>query len=312
MRFTVLGSGSSGNASLLQVDGFGLLVDAGLGPRQVSKRLAAFDLSWQQVQAVLLTHTHTDHWNERTLGHLHQHQVPLYCHEYHCAPLLNYSPAFGELQAANLVRKFEAGQDWELTPALRCRPFLLPHDGGPTFGFRFEGELGPSGSPVAMAYLADLGSWSKELAEILADVDLLALEFNHDVDMECASGRSPGLIARVLGDEGHLSNAQAAALLEEVVRRSAPGRLQHVIQLHLSRDCNRPTLAREAVGTVLARLAAQIEVHTAAQHKPGPSVTLGGPGAITLSMPEQSSSRSPLRPRRRAATKQPWFPGWEP
>jgi glyoxylase-like metal-dependent hydrolase (beta-lactamase superfamily II) len=60
LRFTVLASGSGGNASLLEADGFGLLLDAGLGPRQLAGRLAAVGASWQQVHAVLLTHTHSD------------------------------------------------------------------------------------------------------------------------------------------------------------------------------------------------------------------------------------------------------------
>src|SRR5262249_58433243 len=84
-----------------------------------------------------------------------------------------------------------------------------------------------------------------ELADALADVDLLALEFNHDVGLERSSGRSPYLIARVLGEEGHLSNEQAANLLREVLRRSPPGRLRQLVQLHLSRECNRPHLAPE-------------------------------------------------------------------
>ena len=67
-RFTVLASGSSGNSSLLEVDGFGLLLDIGLGPRQLASRLITSGRSWQNVQAVLLTHTHGDHWNHPHAG----------------------------------------------------------------------------------------------------------------------------------------------------------------------------------------------------------------------------------------------------
>src|SRR5260370_1255733 len=89
------------------------------------------------------------------------------------------------------------------------------------------------GCPRPLAAPLDLGCWQPDLARALADVDILALEFNHDVGMEYARGRSPRLIMRVLGDEGHLSNAQAAGLLREVVRLSEPGRLRHLVQLHL-------------------------------------------------------------------------------
>ena len=108
------------------------------------------------------------------------------------------------------------------------------------------------------------------MARLLLDVDVLALEFNHDVALERGSGRSPRLIARVLGDHGHLSNEQAAALVRHVLRLSEPGRLRHLIQMHLSRDCNRPALARQAVGD----LPEHIEVHTAVQHRPGPRLAI--------------------------------------
>ena len=89
----------------------------------------------------------------------------------------------------------------------------MKHDGGPTFGFRFEGTPDLFGKAPALAYTADLGTWDAELADALTDVDLLAVEFNHDEELERRSGRSPHLIARVLGDAGHLSNCQAASLV---------------------------------------------------------------------------------------------------
>ena len=70
VRFAVLASGSQGNASLIQADGFGVLLDAGLGPRMLDDRLRASGHSWDCVHAMLLTHTHTDHWNDRTFAWL--------------------------------------------------------------------------------------------------------------------------------------------------------------------------------------------------------------------------------------------------
>src|SRR5262245_45918699 len=83
LRFTVLASGSAGNAALVETDDFGVLIDAGLGPRQLGERLDAAGRSWDAVKAVLLTHTHTDHWKDRTLAHLRERQVPLFCHVQH-------------------------------------------------------------------------------------------------------------------------------------------------------------------------------------------------------------------------------------
>jgi phosphoribosyl 1,2-cyclic phosphodiesterase len=307
LRFTVLASGSAGNASLVEADGCGVLIDAGLGPRQLSARLAAVGRSWSDVQAVLLTHTHSDHWKDRTLAHLCRRRTPLYCHPDHHLVLLTYSPGFAELRDASLVRPFEPHAELELAPNVRCRPFPIRHDGGATFGFRLEG-----GSPhlfgqgTAVGYVADLGSWDDELADLLADVDLLAVEFNHDVALERASGRMPRLIARVLGDDGHLSNEQGAALVRAVLERSAAGRVKHVVQLHLSRDCNSPALARAAAHPTLTELAPSAELHTAEQDAPGVTLHLGG----GPSAPPRRPHRLTSRPRPAAPTwTQQWLPG---
>ena len=307
LRFTVLASGSAGNASVVGVEGFGVLLDAGLGPRQLAERFTAADLSWQDVHALLLTHTHSDHWNDRTLAHFHRRRLPVYCHPEHHAVLQRFSSAFGDLLAANLVRPYEAGVTLALAPGLRCTPLPLRHDGGATFGFRLEGRADLFGEATSLAYLADLGCWDAALAQAIRDVDLLALEFNHDVEMEYASGRQPTLIARVLGDEGHLSNAQAAALLREVLGLSAPGRLRHVVQLHLSRDCNHPTLAAAAAQKVLATIPRPFEVHTARQDEPGPTVQLGSAGHAR----RRRYPGGGRRPSLKASAFQPLLPGIE-
>jgi phosphoribosyl 1,2-cyclic phosphodiesterase len=270
--FTVLASGSGGNASLLESAGFGLLVDIGLGPRQLATRLAARGRSWRNVHAVLLTHTHSDHWRGRSLAALHSRRIPLYCHEEHLTDLAAGAPefVFDRLQAAGLLRTYSEERPPEFGGPIRCTPLPLPHDGGATFGFRFGGPGDLLSGEWSLGYLADLGSWDDGLASALADVDLLALEFNHDVAMQRSSGRHPMLIARCLGDEGHLSNEQAAELLRETLRRSITGRMQQLVQLHLSRQCNRPSLAQSAAQSVLDQLGQAVAIHSATQHSPSP------------------------------------------
>jgi phosphoribosyl 1,2-cyclic phosphodiesterase len=305
LRFSVLASGSAGNASLLEMDGFGLLVDIGLGPRQLAGRLHAVDASWACVRAALLSHTHTDHWNDRTLAYLQRLRIPLYCHAEHQLTLRAESPAFPSLKAADLVRTYEPDAPLALAEGLSCRPFRVRHDGGLTCGFRFEGSSGLLGQPCALGYATDLGSWPAELVPILADVDALALEFNHDVILERASGRSPRLIARVLGDHGHLSNVQAAALVRQVLTASEPGRLRHLVQMHLSRDCNRPDLAVRSLG----ELPAGVQVHTARQDEVGPCLAVGEDGTARV---RRRGRRS--RPPRTGTTPpffQPLLPGWD-
>src|SRR5436305_637182 len=78
-RFTVLASGSSGNASVLDVGGFGVLLDFGIGPRTLQKHLDHVGYSWTRIRAACLTHLHSDHWNHRVLAKLTKHRIPLWC-----------------------------------------------------------------------------------------------------------------------------------------------------------------------------------------------------------------------------------------
>jgi phosphoribosyl 1,2-cyclic phosphodiesterase len=300
MRFSVLASGSSGNASLIEAGGFGVLLDAGLGPRLLAGRLADIGASWHQIHTVLLTHVHGDHWNERTFVHLERRRIPVYCHAEHRERLSAESTAFAALEAERLVHSYEPGQEVRLGPRLHGRPIPVRHDAGVTCGFRFETSPDIFGQNSVLGYATDLGSWEPELARALANVHVLALEFNHDVHMELNSGRSPELIARVLGDAGHLSNEQAARLVRTVLRHSQPGRLQHLVQLHLSRECNHPALARAVAQETLADHP-HVRIHTARQHRTGPSLSLRIP------------PRQPGRKRSShssTADSQPLFPDW--
>jgi phosphoribosyl 1,2-cyclic phosphodiesterase len=298
-RFTVLASGSSGNSSLLEVDGFGLLLDIGLGPRQLASRLITSGRSWQNVQAVLLTHTHGDHWNFRTLAALLSKRIPLYCHDEHRDVLEATCPPglFPALVGARLLRSYRDGEELLFAGAVECLPLAVRHDSGATFGFRFTGRPDLFGPGWSMGYAADLGCWDVQLADALTGVDLLALEFNHDVAMQRTSGRHPMLIARVLGDEGHLSNAQAAALLRQMLINGSERRPRQIVQLHLSRQCNHPRLAAQAAQTVLDELGVAIPIHTATQHTPSPafkcgSVPLPSDGCVPLASEVGQCERS--------------------
>src|SRR4051812_44768395 len=211
-RFTVLASGSAGNSSLLQADGFGLLIDFGLGVRKLGSRLAARKLTWHAAHAALLTHTHADHWNPTALASLAKNGTPIYCHAAH-ADDLDGCDAFGGHYKAGLVRFFQPGRWIDLARGVRALPLEVSHDAGPTFAFRVEGPAGLFGAEWSLGYAADLGTWDDDLALAFADVDLLALEFNHDEQLQRASGRPWVLIRRVLGDQGHLSNHQAAEMV---------------------------------------------------------------------------------------------------
>src|SRR5260221_12825683 len=99
-NWTVLASGSGGNASLLECGGKGLLLDLGLGPRQLDSRLTEIGFGFDGIQGVVLTHTHSDHWNARSLARLAELRVPLFCHSGHLRPLQLGCREFQELQFA--------------------------------------------------------------------------------------------------------------------------------------------------------------------------------------------------------------------
>lgn len=266
-RFCVLASGSAGNAAFLDADGFGLLIDIGLGPRLLASRLASVGRSWNNVHAVILTHVHGDHWKDRTLASLRTHRIGLYCHPAHAEQLAFYGPAFKPLRDAGLVRTFDGGNPLEIPNGPTCTPLAVPHDSEPTFAFRIDGASGLFGERWSLGYAADLGTAPGSLIDMFQDVDLLALEFNHDEEMQRQSGRPRELIDRVLGDRGHLSNRQAADSLRSILRASRARSLRQVVQLHLSHQCNRPQLAQGAAKKALEGHQRPVEVHTAQQDR---------------------------------------------
>ena len=264
VQFAVLASGSRGNSTLIRGSGPGLLIDVGIGPRAIRERLESVGADWSAVGAVVLTHTHGDHVDSATFAELARRQLTLYCHEGH-QPALAGDPGYRRLEAAGLVSCYEEDRPFLTTTGVRLEAIALRHDGGPTFGFRMEASGARRARPVSIGYLADSGSWSERMADALTDVDVLGVEFNHDVAMQKSSGRPWVLIKRNLGDRGHLSNNQGAELVEAVLKRSRRGALQHLVLLHLSEQCNRPSLAIEAARSAVRGSGRRVLVHAAQQ-----------------------------------------------
>lgn len=287
VEFTVLASGSRGNASLVRSGGTGLLIDLGLGTRGLTKRMEHVGASWPALSAALLTHTHGDHVSESNLRALARERIPLYCHEAHRTYLSRYR-GFAELEKTGIVRTYD---DYPfLTPTgIRVEPIPLSHDGGPTYGFRIEAKPSRRERRIAVGYLADTGCWTSHTAESLTDVDILGVEFNYDDDMQRNSGRAPYLIARNLGNRGHLSNDQGAGLVAAVLERSSSRMVRHVVLLHLSGECNRPELAVSAAKAAIRNAGRSSRVYAAEQWLPHPHLPV-----------------TPVRGRLRSASPFPW------
>ena len=196
-----------------------------------------------------------------------------YCHEAHREHLTG-DPGFEKVLQAGLCRLYD-DRPFLTTNGLRIEPIRLKHDGGPTFGFRIEVSAERRERPVRIGYLADTGCWSEAMAEGLADVDVLGVEFNHDVAMQKASGRPGVLIARNLSDQGHLSNRQGAELVQCVLKRSRGFNLQHVVLLHLSEECNEPELAVQAARDAIEPISSRVVVHAARQSPAHPNLWIG-------------------------------------
>jgi phosphoribosyl 1,2-cyclic phosphodiesterase len=298
VQFAVLASGSRGNATLIRPGGLGLLIDLGLGPRALADRLQSVGASLRDVGSALLTHTHSDHLDNATLMAIARHRVPLLCHEGHRPELVRH-PGFLALEEAGLVRHYDERPFLSPT-GMRIEPLTLRHD-GPTFGFRIEAKPVRRGRAIGIGYVADTGSWSTDLADSLAEVDLLGLEFNHDVEMQRLSNRHPALIARNLSDHGHLSNAQAAELASAVVERSGRRVMRHLVLLHLSEQCNEPSLALRTARAAIRGAGRRIRVHAARQACAHPDVWLGSKSST-------AEVQRPARPSPRESVVNGRFP----
>lgn len=261
LHFCVLGSGSTGNAALVTTPDSHVLIDIGFSPLELDKRLSGTGASWETLDAVILTHLHADHIKRTCFTRIARHGITFFCHAEH-AEVLRGARGFSKLVERKLVRTYSE-EMFEATETVRIKPIPVSHDCRPTFGFRIEGRLA-DGRWLRVGYLADLGECPDSTLREICGVDLLALEFNHDEHLERNSGRHPHLIARVMGRDGHLSNRKAAEVFRRVIESGHPPP-KYLVQLHLSRECNRAELAYQAAQEVLLLSGAETQVFSSRQ-----------------------------------------------
>lgn len=237
LRFKSLGSGSSGNATVIQArSGAGvahLLVDCGLGIRELDKRLARAGMMADQVDAIFVTHEHGDHIGCARQLALRE-RIPVYMSEGTYA-------AIGQPDFEGLLRIVCDGMAFEVGE-LQVRPFTVPHDA------REPLQLTCTDGDVRLGVITDLGHVTAHVQQELAGCATLLLECNHDEAMLAASSYPPFLKRRVGGAYGHLANSAAAALAQALL---AAGTLRQVVAAHLSEQNNTPELARAALAAAL-------------------------------------------------------------
>ena len=257
MRFCSLGSGSGGNATLIEasqgITQTRLLVDCGFSLRELERRLARAECSAGELDAVFITHEHGDHAG-CALALARRHGVPIYTSR---GTWRAIAPKAGEGFDEALLH-FVA--DGEVVPLgdLELRPFAVPHDANEPL------QLRASDGARRLALITDIGSPAPRVIEALQGQHALLLECNHDEALLRASSYPESLKRRILGSHGHLANHVSAELLAAVMH---PG-LQVVAAAHLSERNNRPELARAALARVLGCADAQVPVADQAQGLP--------------------------------------------
>lgn len=252
MNVTILGSGSSGNATLVESGDTRLLVDAGFSGRDLERRLAAVEVDPASITALLITHDHGDH--TRGMGVLARRwRIPLLLTEptrRACARLLDGSEA---------VRGYDAADGFAIDE-LWIEPFLTVHDAVDPIAVTITERA--TGEKLGIA--TDLGRPTATVRHALRGCDLLILESNHDEILLRESPYPWSVKTRIGGSHGHLSNRAAAELALELYHDG----LGAVVLAHLSEKANDPELAREVVGIALERRRYDGPVLVADQHTP--------------------------------------------
>ncbi|HSS69128.1 MAG TPA: MBL fold metallo-hydrolase [Casimicrobiaceae bacterium] len=229
MRFTSLGSGSEGNALLVEAGATRILIDCGFGIRDSIARLQRAGVEPETLTAIMITHEHGDH-----IG-----GVAALASRFGTAVWLTFgtltavADEFADLPS---VRSFDSHEVLEIGD-IEVRPFPVPHDA------REPVQFVCSDGRWRLGVLTDLGTSTAHVEASLSGCDALVLECNHDLDLLAAGDYPPSLKQRIAGRFGHLDNSAAGELLARI----DTSRLKHLIAAHLSRENNRPDLARAAL-----------------------------------------------------------------
>lgn len=235
LRFTVLSSGSTGNATVIKNKDTTLMIDVGLSGKRTEQLLNDQGLSGANIDGILVTHEHSDHI--KGLGAFsRKHNIPIYANEKTWEALGKH---VGEIAEDNRI-VMQTGEVRDFGD-LRVESVGISHDAAEPVAYTFrEGE-------TKLSVVTDLGYMSDKVRDAIIDSDVLVLESNHDVEM-LRMGRYPWNIKRrILGDEGHLSNEAAGDALCDVMT----GNTRRVYLAHLSREHNQIDLARMTVQDVM-------------------------------------------------------------
>jgi phosphoribosyl 1,2-cyclic phosphodiesterase len=258
VHLTILGSGSAGNCAYLETEEARVLIDAGFSLRQIRQRLATIGRAPENLTGILITHEHNDHIAGLGLLTAKLH-VPVYCNR------PTHEAAQFQLNTRFDCRCFSTGASFEIGDVL-VETFPVPHDAQDPVGFLLRTN------GVNIGFVTDLGHVTKLVLERIRPANVLVLETNHDVKMLQDCVRRPwSLKQRILSRHGHLSNEAAAEAAEQIMSAE----LRHLYLGHLSRECNRPELARQVMEERLGKIGARhVHLELTSQTTPCPTLVL--------------------------------------
>ncbi len=254
----VLASGSVGNCILVRTEETKLLIDAGLSWRKTAAALEQLALSPGRIQAVLISHEHSDHIKGAGVI-CRKLKVPVYITE------LTYSASLRYFRkVSSEIVFFQAGDHIRIGD-LMIHPFPSSHDAVDGCNFTIQ----KAGDPDRKLGIAtDLGFSSRMLLEKLKNSTTLILESNHDVNMLLEGHYPWRLKQRIKSINGHLSNDQAIGVLTQVFHPN----LRNIILAHLSEENNHPSIVEELITAFLKSLNAQTEINISLQNSTTPLI----------------------------------------
>ena len=233
MRFASLGSGSQGNALVVEAGRTRLMLDCGFGITEAAARLGRLGLEPGDLDAILVTHEHDDH-----IGGVarlaRKYELPVYLTYGTLTALDSERAAVAEITIIDSHTPFAIGD-------IEVRPYPVPHDAREPAQFVF------SDGSATLGVLTDVGAATPHIATMLSGLSALMLECNHDSGMLASGNYPPSLKRRIASRFGHLANDTAAQLLAGL----DCSRLQHLIAAHLSQQNNTPALARAAMADAI-------------------------------------------------------------
>ena len=252
MKVCVLGTGSAGNATLVEAAGTRVLVDAGFSGRELERRLCEIGLTPGAVHAIVITHAHRDHTHGAGIFS-RRHGTPVYITD------RTRDACSGIFRGTEPLVPYQAGRAFEIG-RIRVEPFLTVHDAADPVAVALVDR--DTGARVGIA--TDLGRPNAQIRLALERSDFLILESNHDEQL-LRAGRYPVSVQqRIASSHGHLSNHAAARFACELLHP----RLAGILLAHLSEECNRPELAAAVVGDALRRAGFEGFLEVARQDRP--------------------------------------------